>query len=1023
VPVFACPAPVLAALVKLDQPVHPVPPAAVPTPQVTVLEPEADDNFDVRCTAKLENPRFPIEQSGLFLGYRSGGPYFEIGLNSACLSLERVNGNRRTTLGWYQTGYAAPSVAGTPLAALWRDGDLRVIYDGRTVIHASGLGSIDGGVGFSSGAGNLNLGDAEFQPVEPVHFADDFMRTADAPDLWTPVSGNWKLNTDGDTNLGANPFTYRSVGKGSISVVGHWFWNDYRAGCSVKPEGQDAVGLIINWQDPNNYLACKWYGADSSVPEDQKKQLWRVYRGQATMIDAAPGGYQPNQWYRLQMNDDQGALSVFFDGVPALAKVTSVCPEGEVGLLADSDSQTTFDDVKVEPVDYVEPPQVDQVAAGPARFAKDDSMETWSSPSGQWLASTGEPTLLWNRGSFFGDYSVEIQAGGVTTPGSAVRMVLSGDGTTADSGYCLLVKATTSPHFVTCTLSRAGQPVTVESRKLVEDPAACEIALKRVGNTIIGLVNDAEVAQFTDNIPLTGRRVGYDGGSAQVDLVNAHVLGGNMLDYTFYEAPVDWWTQSGTWQVASRWICTPTWTWFAGWSDRVAAVWNKRNFDGDFAIEVFAASKMDDPSPPYYLHPRDLNITICGDGRDLSSGYSCIFGGWNDTETRILRGNKVVAETSQVLLPPSDQYHAVAHHKWFCLRVEKTGDTISYYIDRKLALQYKDPNPLTGKNLALWTCGNGIMVARATIYYQGATMSEPKAVAIPVAGGLHQLPGTPSNWMVRNADTGVTLSTIAPATPSDPPALRALNLAGGGNFSVLPRLAKFDALKSPLLSFGTQIQPGAAINLYLASAGDIYSVHLCGPAPKEEADGVQSLGSADVPADGAWHDVHIDLDALFKAINPTATEIPVDEVFLGNLAKDDYVQGGFGANYPGTSYLVRGFTVKSSDGKIVQVADPTPPGKVSETKGGGVRGRLGTLLGAQIGSGGDCPRPSHDGLISRTPCSSPARATAYLHRESICRLQRWLLVTPRESSTFLRSRRLPFERRRFSRCQRWPDSS
>jgi len=697
-----------------------------------MVEPEAEANFDLRCTLKVQDAKANVNAAAVLLGYAPGAPYLSVTFAPDALSLNRVANGRATTLATVKQHYKAPTTQGTPLVVQWRAGSLRVVYDGRTLLRAAKLGALGGGVAITPQKGNLEFTESIFQPVEPVQFADDFMRSATVPGLWEPATGNWKLNTAGDVNLGANPFSYVAQGKPAMTVAGRWFWNDYTASVSVKPAGDGAVGLIAYWQDDKNYLVCKWYAENGPGARNTKKQLWRVVRGQATLIAAAPGGYRPQQWYRLSVSAGNGLIKMMVDGESVLEKRTDLFGQGKTGLFADAAADTVFDDVQVQPVDATATSEVDQVASGPARFANDASMEDWASPKGQWLPAPTAPGTLWNRGMFFGDYAVDVKTTNVAAAGAKVQVLLAGDGTTADSGYALQVKPTADSKSLESVLLRSGKPVSSPKVISITDAAASKIKLQRTGNVIQGLIGAAVVASFTDPKPLNGRRAGYAIETAQIALGDAHVTGGNMIDYTFYKAPTDWQVASGTWDVASRWLCTPTWTWYAGWSDRVAAVWNKRSFTGDFAVEVFAASKMDSAAAPYYLHPRDLNITVAGDGRDVASGYSFIFAGWNNTFTRILRGTQTVAETNQILLPPSGTYHGVAHHKWFCLRVEKTGDTISYYIDRKLALQYKDPKPLTGKRIALWTAGNGMMIARATIYYEKVG-TEPQPAVLPVA--------------------------------------------------------------------------------------------------------------------------------------------------------------------------------------------------------------------------------------------------------------------------------------------------
>jgi len=119
---------------------------------------------------------------------------------------------------------------------------------------------------------------------------------------------------------------------------------------------------------------------------------------------------------------------------------------------------------------------------------------------------------------------------------------------------------------------------------------------------------------------------------------------------------------------------------------------------------------------------------ICGDGRDLTSGYGFVFGGWNDSATCIVRGGTVLAQTREVTIPQTKG----THRRWFYIRAEKHGADLSFFVDDKLALAYTDPEPLAAGQVALWTHNNGLMVSRVRISHVGkAPMETPALVPRP----------------------------------------------------------------------------------------------------------------------------------------------------------------------------------------------------------------------------------------------------------------------------------------------------
>jgi hypothetical protein len=216
--------------------------------------------------------------------------------------------------------------------------------------------------------------------------------------------------------------------------------------------------------------------------------------------------------------------------------------------------------------------------------------------------------------------------------------------------------------------------------------------------------------------------IGFSG--ALPDLKTVEINNGHVYDYTFATAPTDWWVQSGVWQMTNRWNCSPGWSWFGGRSNEVAAVWNKRRFAGDISVQYYYAFKMGlSGSPRWHEFPADAAVTICGDGKNLSTGYTFIMGADQNKHTLLLRNGKIVAESTDkaALLPVlADGQPGTneLHRRWWYVRMNRIGSRVECWLDNALIFSYDDPQPLDRRQLALWTYNNGIMLSRVQIYYQ-----------------------------------------------------------------------------------------------------------------------------------------------------------------------------------------------------------------------------------------------------------------------------------------------------------------
>ena len=218
---------------------------------------------------------------------------------------------------------------------------------------------------------------------------------------------------------------------------------------------------------------------------------------------------------------------------------------------------------------------------------------------------------------------------------------------------------------------------------------------------------------YRDTAPIAAEMIGFtvtaSGPAAKMIQVES-----DRLQDAFEESPVNWLYQSGIWGVMARYSCQPQWNWYGGFGAGTPTVWNKNRLDGDQNIEVYMGIKMqyDNMTEREQLRFRDMNVTICGDGSNVFSGYTLIRAGRpnNVPTTMLLRNGEVVLKSTNNadLLP-------FGHRQWYGIRLEKRAAEIKVFIDNRLSMTYVDPQPLSGGHVAFWTLNNGLMIARANI--------------------------------------------------------------------------------------------------------------------------------------------------------------------------------------------------------------------------------------------------------------------------------------------------------------------
>ena len=253
--------------------------------------------------------------------------------------------------------------------------------------------------------------------------------------------------------------------------------------------------------------------------------------------------------------------------------------------------------------------------------------------------------------------------------------------------------------------------------------------------------------------------VGFSG--VLPDLKAVQLDSPNVYDYTFSTAPTDWRVASGVWEMTNRWSCSPGWSWFGGRSDETAAVWNKRQLFGDQSAQVYFAFKMGlSGTPEWPEYPSDAAVTICGDGKNLGSGYTFIAGAYDNSCSVLMKNGVEVARSTakEAIMPrltdgrPGNED---MHRRWWFARVEKTGSVVNCYLDDNLVLTYDDKTPVAGGQTAIWTYNNGIMLARVQLYFE----REKRAILV-------QNPVSPAKKpSVMSVSTPAKKAVPAPKTP------------------------------------------------------------------------------------------------------------------------------------------------------------------------------------------------------------------------------------------------------------------
>jgi hypothetical protein len=346
------------------------------------------------------------------------------------------------------------------------------------------------------------------------------------------------------------------------------------------------------------------------------------------------------------------------------------------------------------------------IASRVRTFTHEKSMESWSQPDSDWVKDSAAAAsgLHWHRNDFWQDVSVEVdlrpQGGKLENP-IALFLAPEADAP-VDDCVELLVEPGGAVTFRTDTKTAA-----------LLDKLPSFIRLERRGGKVLAWVDgdlrwQAELPAHLDELCRVGiRTVGE--AKEWADTVTIGAAG--MRTYSFSTAPVDWLPVAGAWKVTNRWQCDPRWSFYSGFNrPGVACNWHKARHGKNMTIDFFAGPKMQKERGGDYEYAADINAVIAGDGIDVNSGYSFMFGGKENSGSMIARGDAYLHENKEL---PIDRKEI--HRRWFHIKIRKYGNTLSYWIEGKLAGEVTDDKLLAGDRFGLWTWDNGMMISQLRI--------------------------------------------------------------------------------------------------------------------------------------------------------------------------------------------------------------------------------------------------------------------------------------------------------------------
>ncbi|MCZ7649315.1 MAG: hypothetical protein M5U26_29340 [Planctomycetota bacterium] len=563
-------------------------------------------------------------------------------------------------------------------------------------------------------------------------FEDDFRHAGALGRGWLVGTGTWKVETSREGQpgvLAARPGPWATK-----SLIGDRNWSRYEADVTVDP-GAGLAGVVFLYRDESNYFLARTDG--------RSLELLKASEGaeQARTIDRAklrdPSRAVQDGFVRLnaQIKDDH-ILVKAEDGTSVEAFESGTSLRGRAGLWAQPGPGSEGRPARFRRfrLRFLEQPQ--QMVTTNAIFEDEASMRNWTNRQEEWLRPSkplvvdGRPVnLYWHSSQFPGDVELEIEPREILEEEHEAALSVNKSGSEKNNGYIFKyhagIPAEDGKKVTRLEILRNGEAVASKDLPDGAVPELTTLSFRRAGKYLIGKLNGRPRLTWRDDRPLEGTKVAYYTKGMLAKIEASKITSEHFYDEPFSSAPTAWRTAGyAVAEVTNRWQCDPRWSFFSLKNDRAkgkpAVLWNKKLYDGDLTLEWYVGNKMETERGPIYTYARDINLTICSDGHDLTKGYTFMFGGENNQASMILR-NGVEVKRENVTVPTTKNFH----HHWFYIRLEKRGNRLTYRVDRYFdtlpegSLVYEDPEPLTGKHIALWTYDHALMIGRVRISGEG----------------------------------------------------------------------------------------------------------------------------------------------------------------------------------------------------------------------------------------------------------------------------------------------------------------
>ncbi len=173
-------------------------------------------------------------------------------------------------------------------------------------------------------------------------FEDDF-EDGRINDLWQFIRGNWR-EENGYLEQTSNTGSGEDFNQGCFAILGQDYWTDYEIRADLLNLDNEGIGLVICFQDLDNFYLFHWDNSTYS-----HAAIYKYEDGNKTLLDESTMSYDANTIYHVNFSYVDDKLQVMIDDNLVLSWINSskTISEGKSGLWCSGSTGARYYDYKV----------------------------------------------------------------------------------------------------------------------------------------------------------------------------------------------------------------------------------------------------------------------------------------------------------------------------------------------------------------------------------------------------------------------------------------------------------------------------------------------------------------------------------------------------------------------------------------------------------------------------------------------------------------------------------------------------